>query len=335
MNQPSTMMQIHDAQEPLIYFGKLPSRGDFVRSNRDGNLTQTLDRWISNSLEQLAVAPDWKQHFDALPAIEFIIAGSRSSTILTGRMVASRDSSGRRYPFLIARSVRSDMPLEVLPSLPLCLLPAWVAMEQLIQSAQNATDIEEALERIDLAQLQIETDLAGIDERRNEYLQATTIGQVQQMLNAAGNTTNLRQSIIALGLLLLPLLTSGPGGATKGLALPLPGPASASAQIASFWLSLVAPFLARADHEISLLRTSLAGRPTLLLNLNGVSASSLESVFNPAQAFESNIDLCEADWTEDYIAGEYPINKLSSYLDHPDLSLARALTTFQEVFLGA
>jgi type VI secretion system protein ImpM len=328
-------MQIHDAQEPLIYFGKLPSRGDFVRSTRDGNLTQTLDRWITNSLEQLTTAPDWKQHFDALPAVEFIVAGSRSSTILTGRMVASRDSSGRRYPFLIARSVRSDTPLDVLPSLPLCLLPTWVAMEQLIESAQNASDIEDALERIDLAQLHIETDLAGIAERHGQYLQNTTIGHVQQLLTGSGNNTNLRQSIIALGLLLQPLLTSGPGGATKGLALPLPGNTSAAVQIASFWLGLVAPFLARAGHEISLLRTHLAGRPTLILNLNGVSASSLQSVFNPALAFESNIDLCEADWTEDYIAGEYPLNKLSSYLDHPDLSLAQALTTFSEVFLGA
>jgi type VI secretion system protein ImpM len=329
-----SLMHIQDAQEPLIYFGKLPSRGDFVRSSRDGNLTQTLDRWISNSLEQLAVAPDWKQHFDALPAVEFIVAGSRSSTILTGRLVASRDSSSRRYPFLIARSVRSDTPLDVLPSLPLCLLPTWVAMEQLSESAKNATDIDEALERIDLAQLDIETDLTGIEKRRSDYLQTTTISQVQQMLAASGNNMNLRQSIIALGLLLLPLLTSGAGSATKGLALPLPGNTSASAQIASFWLSLVAPFLARADHEISLLRTNLAGRPALLLNLNGVSASSLESVFNPALAFETNIDLCDAEWTEDYIAGEYPLNKLSSYLDHPDLSLAQALSTFSEVFLG-
>ncbi len=328
-------MQIHDIQDPLIYFGKLPSRGDFVRSTRDGNLTQTLDRWITGSLEQLAVVPDWKQHFDALPAVEFIVAGSRSSTILTGRIVASRDSSGRRYPFLIARSVRSDTPLDMLPNLPLCLLPAWVAMEQLIQSAQNATDIDEALERIDLAQLNIETDLAGIEQRRNDYLRATTVSQVQQMLIASGNHTNLRQSIVAVGLLLMPLLTSGPAGATKGLALPLPGNASAAMQIASFWLSLIGPFLARADHEISLLRTNLAGRPALLLNLNGVSASSLESVFNPTLAYESNIDLCEAEWTEDYIASEYPLNKLSSYLTHPELSLAQALTTFLEVFLGA
>ena len=330
-----SIMQIHDANDPLIYFGKLPSRGDFVRSSRDGSLTQTLDRWISSSLEQLAVAPDWKQHFDALPPVEFIVAGSRSSTILTGRMVASRDSSGRRYPFLVAHSVHSDTPLELLPSLPLCLLPTWVAMEQLIESAQNATDIDEALERIDLAQMRIETDLTGITDRHKEYLQTTTVGHAQGLLIAAGNNANLRQSIIALGLLLLPLLTSGASGATKGLALPLPGNASAALQIAAFWLELVAPFLTRADHEISLLRTHLAGRPSLLINLNGVSASSLQSVFNPALAFESNIDLCESDWTEDYIAGEYPLNKLSSYLDHPDLSLAQALTTFSEVFLGA
>ena len=34
----------------LVYFGKIPSRGDFVRSSQQGGLIQTLDRWLTPAL---------------------------------------------------------------------------------------------------------------------------------------------------------------------------------------------------------------------------------------------------------------------------------------------
>jgi len=114
----------------------------------------------------------------------------------------------------------------------------------------------------------------------------------------------------------------------------LPEDNAAAANAAVFWLSLIAPFLARGDHEISLMRSRLADRPQLIIGFSGACPRTLESVFNPALAFEANIDLCEAEWVEDYVANEYALTKLSSYLEHPDLSLAQALSTFGEVFLG-
>ena len=36
---------------PLAYFGKIPSRGDFVRSANQPGLIQMLDRWLSQGIE--------------------------------------------------------------------------------------------------------------------------------------------------------------------------------------------------------------------------------------------------------------------------------------------
>ena len=33
-------------QAQLDYFGKIPSRGDFVKSTQNPQLLQTLDRWV-------------------------------------------------------------------------------------------------------------------------------------------------------------------------------------------------------------------------------------------------------------------------------------------------
>lgn len=51
-------------QLQLSYFGKLPSRGDFVKSANNVQLLDTLDRWLAQGMELLAEAPDWKTTYD-------------------------------------------------------------------------------------------------------------------------------------------------------------------------------------------------------------------------------------------------------------------------------
>ncbi|WP_255213726.1 type VI secretion system-associated protein TagF, partial [Burkholderia pseudomallei] len=41
-------------QAQIAYFGKIPSRGDFVKSAHNPQLLQTLDHWIARAMELLA-----------------------------------------------------------------------------------------------------------------------------------------------------------------------------------------------------------------------------------------------------------------------------------------
>ena len=43
------------------YFGKVPSRGDFVRTADNQQLMALLDRWAGSTIEQLSRNPDWKR----------------------------------------------------------------------------------------------------------------------------------------------------------------------------------------------------------------------------------------------------------------------------------
>ena len=43
-------------QAQIAYFGKIPSRGDFVKSAHNPQLLQTLDRWIAEAMELLTDA---------------------------------------------------------------------------------------------------------------------------------------------------------------------------------------------------------------------------------------------------------------------------------------
>ncbi len=57
------------ASHELVYFGKLPSRGDFVRSAHHSALIEHLDRWQSQTMERLATDPRWKLRYDAAPTL--------------------------------------------------------------------------------------------------------------------------------------------------------------------------------------------------------------------------------------------------------------------------
>ena len=60
------------------YFGKLPSRGDFVKAADNSALIGLLDDWLAQSMELLSVDPRWKIIYDAVPPLHFVFMGPRS-----------------------------------------------------------------------------------------------------------------------------------------------------------------------------------------------------------------------------------------------------------------
>lgn len=332
MNSPSFTLEADNS--PLMYFGKLPSHGDFVRSPNGTSVIKSLDRWLSVCLKQLSTDQDWKANFDSLEGVHFAFIGSRSPSLLVGRIANSRDSSGRRFPFLVVGSIRTDSPLDFLPVLPMTMLPSWHRMEALVSAAKEAADLQTALSEIAVTPLAPRCDTQELASMHDAYLRETSAGTLQAMLEASGNTLSLRQSVVALGVLLAPLLKGRASNSTKGLALPLPAENNDAVCAAVFWLSLLAPFLACCNIELSLLHARLANRPQLIIGFGGANPRSLESIFNPALAFDANLDLCDVEWVESYIEDAYPLKKLSGILENPDLSLAQAIEAFSNAFIA-
>jgi len=88
------------APTELMYFGKVPSRGDFVRSTHHPVFVDQLDRWQSQVMERLATDPRWKLVYDQAPPLSFAIIGSGNRVGLAGHWLPSGDTSGRRFPFV-------------------------------------------------------------------------------------------------------------------------------------------------------------------------------------------------------------------------------------------
>lgn len=81
-------------------FGKIPSRGDFIRAGTIPPLFDELDTWIQRSL--LAHRPEVEE----APTVGFLM--NRSAGSLFGAFCPSRDRAGRIYPLVVGAVLGPD-----------------------------------------------------------------------------------------------------------------------------------------------------------------------------------------------------------------------------------
>ena len=75
------------------YFGKVPSRGDFIKGSDNPALIKTLDDWLARAMDLLASDARWKLSYDAMAPLHFAIIGPRRRHAIAGHIVASSDQS--------------------------------------------------------------------------------------------------------------------------------------------------------------------------------------------------------------------------------------------------
>lgn len=320
--------------DPLHYFGKLPSRGDFVRSAHSPSLTLSLDRWFSATLEAMAVDPRWKEVYDRAGPAHLAILGPRSGVALAGHLIASHDASGRRFPFITASRCTVEASTAFVGQSPMRLWRPWQALAQIGRKAVEEADAEPWLAA--MGTLQVPAPSTEPDPSEADFLDRQTLGSLESLLRAAGHEMDLRQALLGLGLLLQPVPASGARTLERGLWLPLPRDPAWQALVAGWWLSLVAGFLGRADFELLLLLPAHAAEapPLAVLGFGGPAPRTLQAWLDPAAGHQVLIDLRTSEWVEQHLGQDYAVHKLSRYLQQVDLSLSHAHTSFQECFLG-
>lgn len=320
----------------LVYFGKVPSRGDFVRSPNQAGLIHTLDRWLSQGIELMAADPRWKEVYDRAEPAHFAFLGVKSHVALAGHLVASRDGSGRRFPFIAAGSFEVAAPGDFIGRCPLVLARLWQRFDGAAREAVAAGDCGPVLAQLAQTQVAIDVSPQAHDAALRDFLDLQTLGSLEAMLRQAGHTGDLRRTLLALGLLLQPVPASGNSQLEKGLRLPLPADPLHQPYAASLWLGLVSRFLQRGDFELALFLPQASAKtpPSLSIGFNGGSPGVLHAALDPSVGAQVFVDLRDAGWVEQHVQQDYGVRKLSSYLQQPQLSLRQMSDTFREAFLG-
>lgn len=322
---------------PMLHFGKLPSRGDFVRSGQPPALIHTLDTWLSAGIGLLSSDPRWKLLYDRAQPTQFAFLGTRATRGLVGYMIASNDASGRRFPFIVASLFEVAEPLRFLARSPLMLARPWQRVEAAARRAHAAGDATPLLLEMGQAEVELEGSTAAYDANFRDYLELHTLGSTEALLREAGHTLSMRTLLLGLGLLLQPVPASGVQRLDKGLLLPLPKDPMAKPYVAALWMDLIAGFVARAAFEMVLYqpRPGADGSAVLAVGFDGSSARGLQAWVDPDCRAEVFVDTTQADWVEQYVEQDWGVKKLSAYLEQPDLSLRHAAECFKEAFLGS
>lgn len=317
-----------------LYFGKLPSRGDFVRSAAGSALIHSIDQWMSQTMELLAEEVRWKIVYDAAAPVHFAILGAQSNAGLVGHMAASQDASGRRFPFVMAASFEVPDPATFLPYCPQALSPLWGRFDAQVRLALKAEDFAQVQEQLISQPVVLETSPEALLEGYKNYAQLLTLERFEAAVSPPDAPISFRQTALALGLLLQPVLSQGHAELSKGLLLPLPRDPMQLPHALTLWVDLVTRFFKRTPAETAIFVTSHSMQPVLVIGFHGASPATLRSVIDTEFCRADNVAVTEAEWVEDWIGSDYGLRKLSNHLRDPSLSLAAAVDMFRETFLG-
>jgi len=319
---------------PATCFGKIPSRGDFVKGAGQHQLITVLDRWVSQGMERLSEDPRWKTAYDNACAVDFAFIGARSRLSVLGHLRPSLDSSGRRFPFITAATIERDDAL-MFRCAPVGLAHSFGALARISEAGVNGGEVAELLAELDSVNCAADFETALQSDPLGNFVRRSSLESMASMIGASG-VDAVRRIILAIGLLMRPALGQGNIAIDKEIVLPLPADERNRNLVAGLWLYLLTAFLRKTMVELQVVIERRAEAPRLVVGFNGSSPDTLVAALSPETSVERIIALIDPEWIEDQpdVVNDYGVAKLSSYLAQPHISLEQAITTFREVFLG-
>ncbi|ALK96712.1 type VI secretion-associated protein [Massilia sp. WF1] len=308
------------------YFGKIPARSDFVKVADDQPVLGMLDDWLAQVMTRLPNDARWKLYYDASPPVSFAFVGPSRRHAVAGHLVASHDRSGRRFPFLMMRTVEVPDPAAFVSRCPLAFGPLWDFLASMAPRVLETGDPGPHLHAIADAAV----GLGEYEAQLDDYLAVSTVSSLSEDLALAAN-----RLILGLGLLLQPVMHSRPASLHKSLVLPLPQDAAARCRVAAFWLELVTPFIRRTAFDLVLFVTTVAERPVLVIGFGGAAAETLHGIVDPLAGREQQVQMVDDGWIDEQLGIDIDVRALASYLEQPMLPLRLARELFLKTFIGA
>lgn len=214
-------------------FGKVPASADFVSLN--GALPEVceFDLWLQNGLGRMQAQPDWRERFDALPVC-FFCYRSRAGQWLLGGFISSRDTSGRRYPFMVFQSIRTASDARFVSPHILCELFAAQIKPLLMQAAQGA-DMSELFNRVKAMRGWTSQDLDLYRRVHEKFLHDFNLRDVARPLRHSYPEFDTQAGMASL----YRLRTALQQAHTAPICLPLPAQSGLKRPMADLWCMLL------------------------------------------------------------------------------------------------
>ena len=315
-------------------FGKIPSRGDFVKGAGQHQLITVLDRWVSQGMERLSEDPRWKMAYDNACAVDFAFVGARSRLSVVGHLRPSLDSSGRRFPFITAATIERDDAL-IFRCAPVGLSHSFGALAAISDAGVRGGEVADLLGELESVNCAADFEAAMQSDPLGNFVRRSSLESLATLIGVP-DVDSVRRIILAIGLLMRPALGQGNLAIDKEIVFPLPSDERNRNLVAGLWLYMLTAFLRRTMVELQFIIERRPGNPRLIIGFNGSSPAPLVAALSPDTSVERIIPLLDPEWIEEQaeVVNDYGVAKLSAYLAQPHVSLEQAISTFREVFLG-
>ncbi len=138
----------HNEGEPGFY-GKLPSKGDFVTRRLPQRFVEVWDTWLQNGLQtsQESLGEDWLSIYMTSPIWRFALsAGVGGPRVMTGVLMPSVDRVGRYFPLTLTVELEGCRSIAGLPK----QASAWYAQAEdaALTALEEGSDFEDVDARI-------------------------------------------------------------------------------------------------------------------------------------------------------------------------------------------
>ena len=320
---------------PLIYFGKLPARGDFIRARHHINETNAIDQWVSQALtvepthvDSTIDTPQQGFLTDSL-ILNFSHVDTAANKIVTGVLLPSHDSSDRHYPLIGFSLIYLDKPKSWMNYLPIKSLSLWEHTYRALSIAKSQTN-SDASDMLNSSMLPIDKHAST---RYYDFINTTTLQDASQSMGI--DKSQLIQQIIATGLLFLPTFTKGFSGLNKTICWTLTSDQTSAVFMATFWHDLIHSFYQPHQLYLNTYLYRNADHYQLLLSFSKPDGHVLSNFTHLDDSSpEDWVAINDSRWTQSYIDEDIGLTRFNKILLQDDLYLYDTRQLFKKIFLA-
>jgi len=164
-------------RQQILYFGKLPGFGDFIRSPLSKS-AKAFEEWLYDSVVFAKTHADknWPKYIQQLSPMRFIYAAKPTSSILVGLIYPSEDKNGRSYPFVIFAELDTIIFKNTLTHLlPLLLNNFFYSLRNLYEKIFALNNLTEIDSHVEPGLPDFQVDMNSAQRLYDKYVKQTAL----------------------------------------------------------------------------------------------------------------------------------------------------------------